>query len=1058
MRKLILFFQIIFTLLPAALYAQDNVVSGTVKDISGILPGATVFEKGLPSNATITNGEGRFRLTLKGQSNVIVARFIGYTPQEYHITADKHANIDIILRGNNQDLNEVTIVGFTPQKRITSTGAVSSIQGSEIRTVPTANVQNTLAGRLPGITTVQVSGQPGKDASDFFIRGQSSLNASNQPLILVDDIEYTYDQLQQINVNEIETISILKDASSTAIYGIKGANGVLIVTTRRGKAGAPKFNFRIEGGEQSPTKTPKFLDSYQSATLVNQAYTNDGLDPVFNQADLDAFKNGSDPYGHPNTDWYDLIFRKHTYQANANLDISGGNSRVKYFISGGAFNQNGNTNNFNDPQDLVNTNYYFTRYDFRSNLDLKANKTLTLRLDVTTRFADINAPGFNNPIGTIYSFQTENSFSAPFINPNGTYAYNNSVFTPTHAPTLNAQLANGGYTHSRRTDYNVLVGAVQDLSSITDGLTLTFRTAFASEEDYQLNTSFLTDNLKNVFPSYYFNPKKPVGAQYSRNPGSPFTYSTYILFGGTDLYTNNTNIQIFSNYDRTFGDNHFTGLLLLNQQEINSQADAPSNTRGLSGKIGWDYKQKILVDANAAYNGSDRFSAAHRNGFFPAIGLGYVLSKEDFFKKAFPTFDLFKLRFSYGVVGSDGVPGSHYSYQQTYNGGSKYSFGTSPTTYTGLSEGSLANPDITWERDRKMDLGLDINLFKNTLSATIDVFRDIRYDEFVQPSLSNILGVGVPYINAGKVKDQGFDGIISYHNNIGKVQYSAGFVFSYAKNTILQEPLPQPGFKNLNPIGLPIGQTFGYKFIRYYTQADIDAAKAFINEHGKNSYLDGNGHTVVDPIPVPAGANSGIGINSLHAGDLMYKDGNEYYAADGVIDKSDQVHIGYPNLPNTTLGLNLGVAYKGFSASFLFQGAFNYSVIIKGTGIEPFQSQFQPIDLKAWTPATAATAQFPRLSSNFIGTVNSPTNYPSDYWLVNAYYIRLKTIDIGWQLPSNLLPFHVNNARIYLSAYNLVTWDNFSNKYQQDPEVSSNSAGDQYINERVVNVGVQLGF
>jgi len=447
MRKSILFFQIILFLLPTALYAQNKVITGTVKDADGVLQGATVVEKGNPGNGVATSANGKFRLTLKGTMNIIIVRFVGDIPQEIKVTGK--TNIDVTMRPNSNGLDEISVVGFGKTTRITNTGAVSSINAAQIREVPTANVQNTLAGRLPGFFSQQSSGQPGKDASDFFIRGVSSLNpAGNQPLIIVDDIEYTYDQLQQINVNEIETISILKDASTTAIYGIKGANGVLVVTTRRGKAGAPKINFRVEGGLQSNTITPTFLDSYQSALLIDQAEANDNIGSpnpqklTFSQADLTLFQNGRDPYGHPNVSWYNDIVNKYSYQTNSNLDISGGNDQVKYFISGGALDQNGDLKYFPDPTGVLNNNYYFTRYDFRSNLDLKANKTLDLRLDVTTRFSDINQPlSQNSAMGSLYDFTQETPFTAPFLNPNGTFAYAYSSFNPSHLPTLNARLA-----------------------------------------------------------------------------------------------------------------------------------------------------------------------------------------------------------------------------------------------------------------------------------------------------------------------------------------------------------------------------------------------------------------------------------------------------------------------------------------------------------------------------------------------------------------------------------------------------------------------------------------
>ncbi|MBB5394098.1 TonB-dependent receptor [Mucilaginibacter sp. AK015] len=1039
MRKIILFFQIIFTLLPMALYAQNTTVTGKVRDIAGVLPGVSVVEKGIPTNGTITDVNGRFTLTLKGQTNTIIVRFIGYINRELKVEANKP--LDIILQTSTNGLDEVSVVAYGTRKRITNTGAVSSISAGDIRTVPTANVQNALTGKLPGFFSQQGSGQPGKDASDFFIRGISSLNpAGNQPLIIVDDIEYSYDQLQQINVNEIESISILKDASTTAVYGIKGANGVLVVTTRRGKSGTPKVNLRVEGGVQQPTKTPKFLDSYNSALLINEAQLNDGLPQSFTPEDLAHFKNNDDPYGHPNVNWYDKIFKKQSYQANTNLDISGGTQALKYFISGGALNQNGLVRDFADPQSLVNTNYYFRRYNFRSNLDLKVNKTLDLRLDVTTRFSDLNQPYNQNAVGEVYNFTKETPFTSPYLNPNGSYSYAYSNFNPDHLPTLNARLATGGYQHSRRTDFNFLFGATQKLDAITDGLSLSGRVAYSSVEQY----------TKQIFnegiPSYHYN---PVMDQYSLRPGGTYVYQNYGLTGNTDINTNNYNLQLFLNYDRTFSNtHHFSGLVLFNQRSNTLFAQnllsgdlvgVPQKFRGVSGKVSYDYKQKYLIDFDLAYNGTDRFAANHRFGLFPAVSVGYNIIKEDFFSEALPVFSLFKLRASYGLVGSDAAPGNRYVYNQVYNNGGGYNFGQSQQNYVTIYEGALGNPTVVWERARKLDIGVDMNLFRDKISVTFDYFHDIRDDQLITPgSVPLILGVGLPAVNIGKTQNQGFDGQISYHGNIGQFQYNTGFVFSYAKNKILFQDEAAPAYPWLAQTGYSIGQQYGYHYLGYYTADDIAAITTYKNAH--------QGSNAGNPIALP---DNGI---ALQPGDLRYQDLN----GDGVINVFDKRAIGNPNLPNTTLGLSLQAAYKGFSVSVLFQGSFNYSFAVIGTGIEPFQSQFQPIHQERWTPETASTANFPRLGLNPT-SVNSPTSYFSDYWLINAYYIRLKTIDIGYQLPNKLLPFKINNARVYMSAYNLFTWDNY-NKYQQDPEISTNTAGDAYINQRVINLGVQLGF
>jgi TonB-linked SusC/RagA family outer membrane protein len=575
MRKIILFFQIILTLLPAALYAQNTAITGKVRDITGVLPGVSIVEKGLPTNGVTTDVNGRFSLTLRGQSKVVIVRFIGYNTQEVRVQDGQV--LDLIMQTSTNSIDEVSVVAYGTRKRITNTGAVSSISAGEIRTVPTANVQNALTGKLPGFFSQQGSGQPGKDASDFYIRGVSSLNPSgNQPLIIVDDIEYKYEQLQQINVNEIESISILKDASTTAIYGIKGANGVLVVTTRRGKGGAPKINIRVEGGAAQPTKTPKFLNSYDAATLINEAYVNDDLinQIPFTQADLDHFKKGDDPYGHPDVNWYEKIFKKQSYQANTNLDISGGTNALKYFVSGGALNQNGLVRDFNDPQAQVNTNYYFRRYNFRSNLDLRVNKTLDLRLDVTTRFSDLNQPYNQNAVGEIYDFTKLTPFTAPYINPNGTYSYAYSSFNPGHLPTLNARLATGGYQHSRRTDFNFLFGATQKLDALTDGLSVTGRIAYSSVEQ------FTKQIFNEGIPAYHYD---PVTQQYSLRPGATYVYQNYGLTGNTDINTNNYNLQVYLNYDRTFSNTHHFSALALFNQTSNTLYAAPLLAGNLVG-------------------------------------------------------------------------------------------------------------------------------------------------------------------------------------------------------------------------------------------------------------------------------------------------------------------------------------------------------------------------------------------------------------------------------------------------------------------------------------------
>ncbi|RYZ62957.1 MAG: TonB-dependent receptor [Chitinophagaceae bacterium] len=1025
MNKIHAFLLAAFSFLLTEGFSQATVITGIVKDVAGPVAGASITEKGQPANGVMANELGQFSLTLKGNAQVLI------------ISAANHQNTEIDLRNFNTNdvinvnmqlanasMDEVVIVGFGKKKRITNTGSVSSVTGAEIRTVPTSSVQNALQGKVPGFFAQQRSGQPGRDASDYYIRGVSSLNAEgNRPLIVVDDIEYTYEQLAQINVNEIESISILKDASTTAVYGIKGANGVLVVTTRRGISGRPKFNLRGEVGLQAPVRTPKFLNAYHTALLVNEAYRNDGLQPQFSQQDLDLFKSGADPYGHPDVNWYESIMKPYSLQANTNLDISGGSQAVKYFISAGAFTQDGSVRNFSTNTDGVNSNYFYKRYNVRSNLDIQATRNLSLRLDMTSRFGDVNEPHSNNVISNIYDFSMIRPYSAPFLNPNGSYAYAHD--TRSQMPTINAMLQSNGYRRQRRTDFNVLFGFTQKLDDLTPGLSLLGRIAYAGVEQ---NT--LTLFRFGFPPSYKYD---PLTDTYSLNTGvssGGYTLTEYYSTGNTDTRDQRLNMQFYLNYDRTFGPHHFSSLLLWNQQgyrvdkSIFTQGEVPQKSKGYSLKLGYDFEQKYLIDFNAAYNGSDRFQSSKRYGFFPAVGIGWNMAQEAFFIDNVPFLKLAKLRASYGLVGSDVARGNQYLYNQVYLQGWGYSFGQNHQFVPSISEGPLGNDNVTWEKAKKYNVGLDLNSANDKFALTVDYFHEERYDQLVErQDIPAMLGIGISPTNVAIVVNRGWDGQFTYRDKIGQLQYSLGLVLSYAKNKVIYQAEAQPRFPWLARTGQSINQPFGYTYTGFYTEADLSDPK------------------VAKPVSAIA----------LQAGDLRYKDMN----GDGVIDQSDMTAIGRPNLPNTNLGLPIRLNYKNLDLNILFQGAFGYSLGLVGNAIEPFKSQFQPLHQLRWTPETAATAQFPRLTSNPT-TVNSPLSYMSDFWLVDAHYMRLKTVDIGYQVPNKFLPFKINNGRLYLSAYNLLTWSNLSKKYQQDPEVASNSAGDAYLNQRVVNLGLQI--
>lgn len=1007
-------------------FGQSFTVKGKVSSTDGeLLPGVNVKVKNA-TIGTITDFDGNYQLKVS-KGNILEFTYIGFKKYEVKI-GDQH-ELNVELMPDQTNLDEVVVVAYGKAKRLTLTGAVSGIQAREIRNVPTSSLQNALTGKLPGFFSQQQSGQPGKDASDFFIRGVSSLNNDgNKPLIIVDDVQYTYEQLSQINVNEIESISILKDASTTAIYGIKGANGVLVVKTRRGQEGKPKINVRLEGGIQTPVRTPKFLNSYETAQLVNEAYQNDGMQPLFNEDDLIAFRDHTDPYGHPDVNWYEEIFKKMAFQENVNVDISGGSKKLRYFVSAGYFTQDGMVKDFGNEDSGVNSNYFYRRFNYRTNIDFDVTDNLNMRLDVSSRFMNINEPCNMNATGEIYDFSKMHPYSAPFKNPNGSYAYLSD--TEGYKPTLNARLANEGYKRTRRNDNNILYGATWKMDFLTEGLSANYRLAYSSiDENYRQSN-------RSQYPTYRYNSKTD---SYSINPNKVYDYGTFAVTSSTEQATKDVNIQASLNYAHIFNEAHdVSAMFLYNYQSTTNEKDAavPNNFEGYSLTLGYKYKSKYLFDLNMAYNGTDRFGRNNRFGFFPAVGIGYVISEENYFKSVdwlAKNVQLFKIRASYGIVGSDVTSGNRYLYDQVYQKGDGYMWGDYPGKYDSYKEGDLGTPNVTWEKAKKFDIGLDMNLF-NKFSVTIDYFHDKRYDQLVtRNDVPLIIGIGYSPSNIAETTNRGFDGQINYQDRFGEVDFNTSLVFSYAKNKVNYKAEAQQKYSWLTETGRPLNQPFGYKWIGYYTPEDIAKIQAGAADAPATPYTD---------IPV-------------QAGDLKYADLNN----DGTIDDFDKGAIGKPNLPTTTLGWSFGGYWKGFSFNVLFQGSFDYSFSINGTGIESFKSQFQPIHQQRWTQEryeSGAPIEFPRLTSN-PSTINSASTYMSDFWLINAWYIRLKTIDLGYQLPKKVLPKFVDNIRFYVNAYNLFTWTSYD-KYQQDPEIKTNTAGDAYMNQRVINLGVQLSF
>lgn len=1026
--------------LVAACYAQT--ITGKVTDEFGQgLPGVNVVLKNT-NVGTTTDASGIYNLNVNTASGILVYSFIGYKAQE--IAIDSRTIIDVLMIPDVQALEEVVVIGYGEQRTITMTGAVNQVSGTEIRQNPSASLQNMLAGRLPGFTTQQRSGRPGRDGAEFFIRGQSSYNGNNQPLIIVDDIEFTYEQFARLDPNEIESISILKDASTTAIYGIKGANGVVVVTTRRGKIGAPRITFRTEASYSQPTLLPDFLDAYQTASLYNQAQINDNalnpsptFTPRFTDEDLELFRNGQDPYGHPNIDWKDVLFKDFSSQYRGNMDISGGTEKVKYFVSLGYLWQDGILKDYSKNQD-VRANYYHTRYNYRSNLDMTVTKDLDLRLDLYGNIGEVNNPSFGSAFGyndifyEYSSFLSLAPFAYPIYNPDGSFGYSqwqrNEVGSSYNRNNIVGRLTHYGYSRDFENNMNLVASARHKLNFITEGLSIKGTVSYASSHSYSRSMT------RDQFPSFIYHPDTDT---YEPRDANVYRVRRFFIGYNAGSTVRNVNLQAILDYDRTFGDHHVYGLALLNQYSKTNYVNnavynfVPNNFRGYSFRLGYDYKDKYLFQANMGYNGSDRFAKDKRFGFFPAVSVGWNIAEETFFTDNVSFMDRLKLRSSYGLVGNDKLGDAFaYYYEQTYSQGNGVgnlagSFGYSNNAYSGVREGTLPNANVTWEKEKKFDVGLDMAFFNNRLSASFDYFNNERYDIMTtRGTVSAIFGQALPPVNLGRVNNKGYEIEISYKQTFqDDFSFSMKGSYSFAKNKILFQDEPTPQYDYQAYTGKSIGQIRVFEFIGFYKdQEDIDNSP-------KTS------------LPV-------------RPGDLKYADINN----DGFITDADMSVAGYSNFPNTVYGLQLGVNYKNIQLNVLFQGTRNFNVRGVAEAIQAFGSNLMDIHTKSWTPELGDNAEYPILTVNNPG-ISNPRSYPSTFWFVRGDYLRIKSAELSYTLPAIVSDkLKADNIRVYANGFNLFTWSSIFKRYEFDPEINSGTDRVNYPPQRMFNIGLSATF
>lgn len=1007
----------------AATFAQTATVSGVVKDDTGEpVIRAGVLVKGT-TLGTITDIDGHFSFRADDLNGVLVVSFVGMETQE--IPMKGKGTFDIVLKSSNTLLEEVQVVAYGAQKKVTLTGSISSVNTDELLKVPTASIGNMLSGVLSGVSSIQSSGQPGGDDPDVFIRGISTLNTMNaKPLYLVDGVERSF---FQIDPNEVENITILKDASSTAVFGVRGANGVIIVTTKRGKEGKAKINASFSYGIQTPTRMPEFVNSYDYATFLNEAYTNDGKDPKFTPEAVEAFRTHSNPIIYPDTDWMELLFKSSAPQTQGNVNISGGTERVRYFISMGMLDQKGFFKNHDTRYDA---NFNFNRYNYRANLDIDFTKTTLVAINMGGRVEKRNFPRSGDDINQLFRrIYWATPFSGPGI-VDGKWIKGNSQYLPVGLSDGLGNIYGRGYGSKTTNVVNLDLALTQKLDFITKGLQFKIKVAYNSGYDHTKERATSIESYQPWYRKDVTWMEHPAGSDPNEvvyiQDGEAGLISYAESFGKSrDWYA-----EASFDWKRDFDLHHLSALALYNQSKTYyPDSDYPGIPRGyvgLVGRVTYDYDNKYLIEGNVGYNGSENFAPGNRYGFFPAVSGGWVLTQEEFLKDN-PVVNFLKIRASYGIVGNDryhpygtGFMDRFLYLPNSYFIGSGYQFGTGTSWSPGAYEKSFGNSGLSWEKSAKQNYGIDFSLFNQKLSGSIDYFYEKRTDILAKASTDPIIhAMSLPVLNLGIVSNKGVELNLKWNHKINSFRYWTNLNVSYAKNKIVyQDEVPSEYTYTLKT-GHPVGQPFGLKVRGFYYEGMEDVAD--------HSYV-------------------------LKEGDVVYEDLNH----DGKIDDNDKTAIGYPSYPLLNAGLTLGFEYKGFDFSMLWVGATKTSRVLEETFRKPLGETYDRSLMShqftdRWTPETAATAKLPRATID--GVKN---NYrDSELWVKDASYLRLKNIEIGYNFRLPFMPkIGMEKMRVFMTGYNLLTFDKLK---ISDPE-SMSSGVPQYPVMRVINFGLNVSF
>ncbi len=993
---------------------KANKISGIITDEKDrLVIGATVFPNGMRSKGTVTDVEGRFSLEMPENGQLIVS-YLGYETQM--VSTAGATTLKIVLIESQKNLDEIVVVGYGSQKKETVVGAISTMKATEVVQTPATNLTNALNGRLPGLVAMQRQGQPGNDQSEIYIRGKATFEAAaSTPLTLVDGIERPF---AEIDPNEVETITILKDASATAVYGVRGANGVILVTTKRGTQSKPEINISANTGFQNPTRTLPFKDANLAAALRQNGYFNDYGTLYYTQNQLATIArvvygagNENEKLLYPNLNWTKEVTQKNVPQQQYNINIRGGTKSVRYFISGGYYTQGSWFKNFDQYYQGIkkyNSNYQFDRYNFRSNLDIDITKNFTATINLGARIEDVNNDRQGN-WGFIDQLYNKTSLDAPIYYPGIGFAADQNG-----GNLIGNSFVQGGFNNTSRSTLESSIILRYKLDFITQGLSTRANISFDSRYDHSKSfferPEAFTRDLNITDKAVYIK-----------------TQSWYPILNTGESYSNTTKRyeEVGLDYARQFRKHDVTGLILLNHQLSTIGATTPYAYVGVVGRATYGYNRKYLAEVNIGYNGSENFAPGKRFGLFPAFSAGWVLSEESFINKI-DFINWLKIRGSYGEVGNDklyiGGQLQRFLYYNDYAQGSGPIFGNSGGVQPIITEGRIGNPDVTWERAQKSNIGLEAKFLNQKIGFTLDLFQEYRNDILLSQSstIPSTLGAVLPAVNKGRTYNKGFEFEISHQDRIGDFNYQIKGNYTFAKNEVIFIDESSAVAPWQRSTGKPIGQPLMYQCIGFYQSAEDIATS---------------------PSEEALGAKPVVG-------DRKYLDYNE----DGIINSLDRTFSGYTDVPEITCGLNFNCQYKNFDFSVLFQGVDHVSIswlsnlVINNT----LSNTWSPFK----TAAENAGAIYP--TSHATSSVNDVQSSGALGNNFNGAYIKFKNLEIGYSIPKNVLKsIRVNSCRFYMNGLNLaILYDHIKT---MDPE-SGSGGGIVYPQMQTVNFGLNVKF